>query len=121
METIRPLAIGLPLKMLDLRLVLRNEHVISQRWVVLLEALKLLAPIECFGRLRKNLDDGFRIEDNVLVGIMKFAFSADDQDIGIGEEPFLAPPTFRNRAAADFRVLGAHLAGFAFELVAEGD
>src|SRR5437868_6837424 len=99
--------------------MLRNQQVVRQRGIPSLKARKLLTPIEGLRRFGENLDDHLGIEDDILLGVMKLRFTANYQDVRIGEQSFLTPSCFRDGPATHLRVFGAALTASSLELNAK--
>ena len=64
-------------KMFDQGLILRHEHIITQRRIEEAIAPELLPTIRSLGVWRQDFDDDGRIEQDIAIFIMKLWLSTD--------------------------------------------
>src|SRR5512143_1565970 len=82
-----PVISGKTAVVLDPWVPLRDEDIIRKRGVLLI-AGEFLTPIVGFGRVRENLDDHLRIDNDIAVLVVKARLSTNHQSIRVGKQPF---------------------------------
>jgi hypothetical protein len=83
-----PESFSVSLEVLDQGELLRDDDVVSQRWIEGTVTPEFLSPIERFGCWREHLNDDRRIDEYIPMLVEELRLTTDDHNVRIRKQPF---------------------------------